>query len=294
MNKKIIRSNMVKRTHLIDGLLSILERRVKKAERLLLEELVEGFVDKLQVTEGGQVRNTLHNKRMMASIDDVFDDFARTAGVELAKTVTEAITKIINFNGQYYRTFTTQAALLPISTTVKEFMSSWLGLTKDGKVKPNGYLDTLIKDTTVKNYVKDFGMRAVIGQRGWMESKKELKNIIVGAKGKTGRLRQYYRNFVYDTYSHVDRATAEVYAEKMGLNFAIYEGGIIKTTRTFCRERNGKTFHRSEIEKFDPKVAKPPNYNPMTDLGGYGCRHHLNWIPDTAARLYRDDVDSFK
>jgi len=106
----------------------------------------------------------------------------------------------------------------------------------------------------------------------------------------SGRMSQYYRNFVYDTYSQVDRATGEVYAEKLGLQFAVYEGGIIKTTRKFCRERNGKVFHRTEIEKFDPKVAKPPNYNPFTDLGGYGCRHHLNWIPEALAYIMRPDA----
>lgn len=288
-----LRKYMTRRSDLVDGLLSVLERKVKQSERQLLELTVREFVDKLELTEGGRVRNTLYNKRLLANIDRVFEQFGRTIGVELARTIAQGVQAVVNFNGDYYRMMTTRAQTLPISKTVKEFVQAWLGLTERGAVKANGYLDTLVKDTTVRNYVKDFALRSVIGQQGWQESKQQLQTIIAGNKERTGRLSQYYRNFVYDTYSQVDRATGEVYAEKLGFNFAVYEGGIIKTTRKFCRERNGKVFHRTEIEKFDPPAAKPPNYNPFTDLGGYGCRHHLNWIPDALARMLRSDADKF-
>lgn len=283
-DRKDVRKYMIRRSDLVDGLISVLERKVEQSQRHLLDLTVSQFVDKLQLTEDGRVRNTLYNKRLLANIDTVFDRFGKTAGVEIARLIAQGVQSVVNFNGEYYKMFTTQAQLLPISATVKEFVQSWLGLTERGAVKTNGYLDTLIKDTTVKNQIKDFALRSVIGQKGWMESKNELGKIV------SGRMSQYYRNFVYDTYSQVDRATGEVYAEKLGLQFAVYEGGIIKTTRKFCRERNGKVFHRTEIEKFDPKVAKPPNYNPFTDLGGYGCRHHLNWIPEALAYIMRPDA----
>ena len=275
---------MLRRSDLVDGLLSVLERKVAEGERQLLNSTLNEFVDKLQLTEGGRVKNTLYNKRLLANIDTVFERFGRTAGVEIARTVAQGVQSVVNFNGEYYKMFTTKAQLLPITNTVKEFMQSWLGLTERGAVKQNGYLDTLIKDTTVRNQIKDFALRSVIGQKGWMESKQELGKIV------SGRMRQYYPNFVYDTYSQVDRASAEVYAEKLGLDFAVYEGGVIKTTRKFCRERNGKVFHRTEIEKFNPSKAKQPNYNPFTDLGGYSCRHHLNWIPESLAYLMRPDA----
>jgi hypothetical protein len=42
--------------------------------------------------------------------------------------------------------------------------------------------------------------------------------------------------------------------------------------------------------KFNPTTAKPPNYNPIRDLGGYACRHHLNWIPYELAVMLRPDL----
>jgi len=110
-------------------------------------------------------------------------------------------------------------------------------------------------------------------------------------QGNLGRLSKYYRNFTYDLYSQVDRTAGKVIADKIGMNkYAIYEGGLIKTSRKFCRERNGKVFTYDEIADFNPPEAKQPDYNPFVDLGGYGCRHHLNWIPYAIAISLRPDL----
>lgn len=289
MEEKEVKKYMVRRTDLIDGLIDVLGRKVLEAERSLLKTTVEGFVDRLELTPDGRVRNTLFNKRLLGTIDRIFTEFGKTMGVELAKTVAQGVQAVANFNASYYQMFTTKAKLLPISKGVQETLKAWIGI-EGNKVQPNGYLDTLIKDNTVKSNIKDFALRAVVGQQGWRGSKEELKTLIVGSEGSTGKLSQYYRNFVYDMYSQVDRATASEYASKLKFEFAIYEGGLIKTSRSFCKERNGQVFHVSEIEQFDPKVAKPPNYNPFTDLGGYGCRHHLNYIPESLAYMLRPEA----
>lgn len=289
---KELRKLMTARGDLISGLLSVLERKVGEAQTDLLEKILEDFVDKLELTEGGRVKNTLYNKRLLQNVDRVFAQFGKTLGVELAAMIAQGVQQVVNFNGEYYKMFANKAQLTTILPSVIETVSGWLGIEK-GKVVKNGYLDTLIKDTTVKNQIKNFSMRSVVGQQGWRETKSQLKETIAGNKEKTGALDRYYRNFVYDLYSQVDRATGQVYADKLGLEFFIYEGGIISTTRTFCREKNGKVFHRSEIEKWDLTKAKPPGYNPFTDCGGYGCRHHLNPIPVTLALRLRPDAKQF-
>ena len=117
--------------------------------------------------------------------------------------------------------------------------------------------------------------------------------MIEGNAEQLGSLAKYYRNFVYDTISATDRIVGMEYANSKGYEFAIYEGGIIKTSRKFCKDRNGKVFHKTEIEKFDPPTAKQANYNPFIDLSGYGCRHHLNWISTKLALRYRPEAKDF-
>lgn len=281
---------MIKRTTLVDGLLSVLERKVADAERELLKLAISEFMDRLELTPDGKVRNTLYNKRLLSNIDNVFTKFGKTNGVDIAKTIASGVQSVSNFSGEYFSSFTTKAKLLEIKPGVTETIRAWLGLGSKGGVTANGYLDTLIKNTTVKNTIKDFALRTVVGQQGWMEAKKQLSEILIGAGEKAGAMVKYYRNFVYDTYSQVDRATGQIYADKLGFEFFIYEGGLIKGSREFCRERNGKVFHKSEILDFDPKEARPPGYNPFTDLGGYGCRHHLNGIPASLALILRPDL----
>lgn len=289
-DNKGIQKLLSKRTALVEALLSVLERKVKSAQTELLRGVVDGFVDKLELTEDGRVKNTLYNKRLLSTVDNIFTKFGKTQGVEIATTVALGVQSIVDFGGEYYKTFTTKAKLLSILPNVQESMRSWLGLNEKSQAEPNGYLDKLIKDTTVSNQVKNFSLRAVIGQQGWRQTKDELKLMIAGEGEKTGALDKYYRNFVYDLYSQVDRATSQVFADKLGFRFYIYEGGIIETSRTFCRDKNGKVFHISEIQNWELTVARPPGYNPFTDCGGYGCRHHLNGIPDSVAYAMRPDA----
>ena len=103
-----------------------------------------------------------------------------------------------------------------------------------------------------------------------MDAKRNLQTLIDGDKdGSLGALQKYHRNFTYDLFSQVDRATAKTYADDLKFEFAIYEGGLIETSREFCKKHNGNVYHKSEIQQFNPKVAKPPNYNPFVDCGGY-------------------------
>ena len=42
-----------------------------------------------------------------------------------------------------------------------------------------------------------------------------------------------------------------------------------------------------------PTEGIPPNYNPITDAGGFNCRHHWNWISTPLAKAMGKDVEKF-
>lgn len=289
--KKLILKNAGDRTKLVDALLAELEKQVAGVQKLLLEKFVNDWVDKLDVdATTGKIKNTLRNKRLLNNVDDIFLKTVKTNGPVVAKTIMDGVGKILDFNGQYFKAFAKPAELAPLKAAAVAQVRSWLGLEGNGWLQGNGYLAKLIQDPKVLHELKNFAMRAVAGQQGYEATKTAVKGFIDGAGDKAGLMQRYYRNFVYDTFSQVDRATAQVYADKLKMDYAVYEGGIIKTTRPFCKERNGKVFTREEIANFNPPTAQPPNYNPFTDLGGYGCRHHLNWIPYAVAVIMRPDL----
>lgn len=69
-------------------------------------------------------------------------------------------------------------------------------------------------------------------------------------------------------------------ATDLDLKYFIYEGGLIKTSRPFCVEKAGKIFTMQDLKSWDNGQKLPV----IPYLGGYNCRHHINWISDELAK----------
>ena len=285
MTEKELQGFTGSKTRLIDRLITELERSVEDSQRSLLTKLVNKFANRLDI-ENGQIVNSVRNKRLLSQVDSVFNSFASLEGLGMLNAVVSGVDKIIESNQTYFEA-SAGNQLKEMTAGVRTQMNEWLGIKKGGNLKANGYLEKLIKDPTIRNSVKDLAIKSIVSGEGMATAQKNLAELIVGNKDRSGALEKYYRNFVYDTYSVSDRLVGLEYADGLGYNFAVYEGGTIKTSREFCIKRNGKVFSREEIKKFNPRVARPPSYNPFTDLGGYRCRHHLNWIDDETAQYLR-------
>lgn len=296
MNKKDLLKNTTDKTILIDGLFSILERKVLDIEKAFLKIYLDQFFEKLDTTEGGRIKPTLRNKRLLAMVDKVFKDFGKSGGVELVEVVVSGVMEIVNFNKRYFTLLNDNPTILPIQNQVFELVKNWLGIEANGKIAETSYLNDLIENKEVKRQIKDISLKAVVSQKGWQEAKAEVENYVLTTDESEGAFKKYSRNYVYDLYSKTDRAVQETYKDSLKYRFAIYEGGLIKTSRKFCKEKNGKIFHVSEIEDFknDPNKPKMANYDPFIDLGGYACRHHLSWIPDSLAKAMGKNINDYK
>jgi hypothetical protein len=100
---------------------------------------------------------------------------------------------------------------------------------------------------------------------------------------------------VIDTgLSIIGRERINDVAQELGLEWYRYIGGVIRTTRDFCEERDGGYYHKSEIEEWagedwDGKIEGTDADNIFTYCGGYNCRHDL--IPvdtDSVPSEYKD------
>ena len=292
MDEKTLKDFTKKRSELIASLMSSMDGQVKDNQKKLLEKILEKFVDKLEKDENGNVKNNDRNRNLLIQFDDIFKEYQKKEARDTVGLLLQSVGSIINFNQKYFTALDGQARTLPIIPKVKDFMKVWLGIKGD-IVEPNGYLDKLVSNDPAKIALKNQAMKIVIGQEGFEDAKKQIKTLIDGNQNTMGALEKHHRNFAFDLYSQIDRATSDVIRNDLGFVFAIYEGGLIETSRIFCEEHDGNIYHISEIKDFNPTEAKPPNYNPITDLGGYGCRHHLNWISTAMAKAMGKDVDKF-
>ena len=292
MDEKTLKDFTKKRSELIASLMSSMDGQVKENQKKLLEKVLEKFVDKLEKDENGNVKNNDRNRNLLIQFDDIFKEYQKKEARDTVGLLLQSVGSIINFNQKYFSALDGQARTLPIIPKVKDFMKVWLGIKGD-IVEPNGYLDKLVSNDPAKIALKNQAMKIVIGQEGFEDAKKQIKTLIDGNQNTMGALEKHHRNFAFDLYSQIDRATSDVIRNDLGFVFAIYEGGLIETSRIFCEEHDGNIYHISEIKDFNPTEAKPPNYNPITDLGGYGCRHHLNYISTALAKAMGKDVDKF-
>ena len=293
MTEKDLNKLVKQRDDLIAYVNRNLEVKIKDGQRAMLDIFSRGFADLLQTDENGLILNNSFNRNLIVNVDKLFTDYGKKNNVEVLASMVAGVNSILDFNNDYYSFGAKPAELLPLKKKVIEQTRGWLGID-GGTTTENGYLSTLIKSDIVKNQIKDFALKSVTGQQGWADAKRNLQTLIDGDKdGSLGALQKYHRNFAYDLFSQVDRATAKTYADDLKFEFAIYEGGLIETSREFCKKHNGNVYHKSEIMEFDPKVAKQPNYNPFVDCGGYSCRHTLNWIPNSLAFIMRPDAKKF-
>ena len=229
---------MTKRDDLITFLNANLEKQIKESQQGLLKNFLAGFGDLLQTDETGKVLNNAFNRNLLLSVDKVFADYGKQHNVLILSALMQGVNQLMDFNANYYGKFEGETKLLPIRKKVVQNMRGWLGISGENTVQENGYLSTLIKSEAVKNQIKDFAIKSVMGQAGWQDTKKNLEKLIAGDKDNLGALQKYHRNFSYDLLSQVDRATGKTYADDLNFEFAIYEGGLIAK----CEEANGATY----------------------------------------------------
>lgn len=185
------------------------------------------------------------------------------------------------------------------------------GIRPTGKLVPNGLFDLFAQDTTVRREVQQFTYGQKAAGVGVERFKKNLKTFVVGdpdddnapAKGVWTR---HYETAVFDTYQQADRLSQDSYAGSLNMTAFLYLGGTIAGTRPFCRERDGKCFLRSEIDKMGTSADRYGGYSNkaigyysgmikggvpvIMQAGGHACRHSWNAISDREAMRRRNDL----
>ena len=292
MDKKKLQEYTKKRSKLIVSLMSSMQEQIEDNQKKLLSKTLERFVDKLEIDENGNVLNNDKNRKLLFEIDDVFKEYQKKEARKTIELLLNSVASIMAFNQGYFQAIDGKARTLELMPKVKDFMKGWLGI-QGNVVEPNGYIEKLVANDPAKIALKNTAMKIVIGQEGFENAKKQIKTLIDGNKDSMGALEKHHKNFAFDLYSQIDRATAKTIATDLGFVFAIYGGGLVERSREFCIEHAGKIYHIDEIKAFKPKNGIPPNYNPFTSLGGYNCLHHLNFISNALAKAMGKDVEKF-
>jgi hypothetical protein len=124
----------------------------------------------------------------------------------------------------------------------------------------------------------------------------QVKDYIKGTDGE-GKLLSYANTITKDLLFNYSRTYQQAVSSDLGLEFYLYVGGLIDTTRTFCSDRAGRYFHHKEIESWAGEDWKGKRSDTTESsifiyAGGYNCLHQI--LPVSVAIVPQIDIDRAK
>ncbi len=251
----------------------LMEREIQKTEREVkklqdkLTALMAALIASL-VTAKGKILPVSENYAKVSRVDNVYREFNNDYQIAFLAGIIEML------KGR--------------DEAIRKYFSS-IGLVTGKSSQVNALT------TQMQGYMKDFAKGDIL----IMDLKRQLtaaiatgRNpaVVIRAMNKQlkGELEKYYDRYMWTTLMEFERINNLFYADKFDLNYFIYRGGLIKTSRVFCIEKNDQLFHRDDAEKwrFDPNLPGGDEgiYEPLVMLGKYNCRHFLQWITDEMAK----------
>lgn len=225
----------------------------------------------LEVVDGMIVQNAT-NRKILAESQRKFNSILRNSNyLDSINSSMNAIDKVDNLNTLYYRT---------ISTSFKGNAAFLKSIRKNAIDTVNSLLlnDGLYAEVNVPlNSLLTKNINSGSSFSGMLE---ELRLFIKGDQTREGVMMRYSKGILRDTLFNYTRAFQNAATNDLGLVWYRYVGGIIDTTRLFCKERAGGYFHRDEIMTWpDLQWSGKNPYTTQSSifefLGGYNCTHQL-------------------
>lgn len=288
------------RAELVSQLMDRFEELIQQKSAYLTEEVINTFLDKLS-TKDGAILTEAENLRKAMLIDQAWRKFNNTHGAEIITEFITGLQEINEANLKYYRTLS-DANIRP--GDIKNIINYRLGIDEKGNLIKDGYMKGLLDDVSVRNEIKKSAFQQITKGTGYENTRSSLRDLIQGNSDSLGKFNQFYRNFAFDTHVQVDRLNGSLYAEKLNLRYGIYQGTRRKDSRHFCLERKGKVFSVEQSKDWvkligktktvqgkngpkkvpiGPIVRDKATYNPLVDMGGYGCVDIFSYVSDEIA-----------
>jgi hypothetical protein len=216
----------------------------------------------------------------------------------------QAMLQLPELNVAYFQALDV-AGYQQLKKPLTDFLTARLGVDATGAIVPGGYLDLMAGNTAVRQQVLSWAYAQQASGTGLQAYREGLKQLVLGGdKPAEGLVSQMLRESS-DDFNRNDRALQSISAKELGLQAYLYQGGLIDSSRPFCKVRNGKCFTDFEVRRFGTKAdtyggytnksqglfsGKSEPYDPFTDLGGYSCRHGLHAVPNLVALRMREDL----
>lgn len=277
-----------------------LRRRLTDTERRLLALIFERIIHRLDVTDerNARVISSAKNQNLLNTLAQIHKDFTRPRTIDTVAQFARDAMKLPTYGGVYLGKISDMEAdrIAAIRKTTEALLRSKLGLTDTMNLKAGGYLQSVIEDVTVRNKLRAIVDRAITEGGHLTSLRKSINDYLVGPQGTGGAMSRQAEGQLFDTLMETDRASDKDMATQIGLQGAVYVGGLIETTRRFCCELDTKAWTLSEMEAMNAKARDGQPWSGYKGdvqiyCGGWNCRHGWRWVGNSALLRMRPDLE---
>lgn len=254
---------------------------------LVEKRLYNDFLNQLKNLEldsSGYIKQNSANRAILNRAESLFNESINQSGYQNSiNKALESIPRIDALNTDY---FSSMESSFQVN---KRFMASLQRSTI----------------TTLENSLLNEGLQAQIRQPliqilnqnintggSFNGMLKQVQEFILGNEDREGKLLRYSKQILKDALFQYSRAYQESVTNDLGLDWYMYEGGIMDKSRPFCIARHGKFFHRKTIESWTSlewkgKAEGTTESSIFIFVGGYNCNHSL--IPVHVSIVPKED-----
>ncbi len=242
------------------------------------------LLDELEFSSGSVVLNNanlLRIEQIVDGIDEVLtgDEFQKAVKGLLEEFDTQAA-----INYKYFEGVDPDFAIPQIADAIL-------------KEQKRGAVLNLLNSTDqyLTNPMREALSNGVISGASRKELISTFRTLIQGDPDTVGRLERATRQIVSDSFALTDRAITHEVAEQLNMKWFLYTGGMMDTTRTFCKHRNGKFFSKKTVQSWGSQTwgGQMKGTNEKTIFvvaGGYNCQHSI--LPVSEAVVPKDQLNA--
>lgn len=273
----------------------LIKKRIKESEKAATDtsKLVRvlqglGYTAVLEWAMGsltikdGRIDTTAANLGKVSGLYRVFGKWQDGYKATMLGRILDWSGKIFDLNEQYFEDYEPTESVADKARRLT--LQRW---GYDGKALiPGGYFESLFSSGDTAQRVARAVNQAILQKMTLAEFQSTFRAVFVGKDGK-GMLERHWNTNSFDLYQRIDRTANLMYANELGLDWAVYSGTLEEDSRPFCIARVNRVFDREQIEAWkDLEFSGKPkySYDPFVDCGGHNCRHHLSWISDGLAQ----------
>lgn len=296
MEPRIFSSELAKT---IDDAINQFSDSIPAIQKKMLNDVVNQ-IKGLETTNDGSIVNSVNNLKVIADIKAKLQDtMLNNSYLRSVKSFTDAFQEVSDLNASYF------------STIEKQFQTSPL-LKQIQKMSIDATINSLTEaglEAYVTTGIAQLLQRNITSGGSFASLQEQLGNYITGNQGSEGALQRYTKQITTDALNQYSANYIQTVSSDLGLDWFMYTGSNIKTTREFCEHLTEKLYiHRSELSiiitgdidgfqcRINPKtklwygaIPDTNTLNFQVNRGGFNCGHQL--IPVMDGVVPKDKLD---